>query len=115
MKGEIRNPAAVIIFSIITCGIYALVWIYKFSREIKDYLGREDLNPGTDLILSMICFPYLIYWSYKYGLLIMDAQKKAGKQPSDDTVLYLIVAIFGLFIVDMAIMQSKMNEIWEQQ
>lgn len=111
---KIRSAAEVIVFSIITCGIYALVWIYKFAGEMKRYLGRDDINPGTDLLLCILCFPYVIYWAYKYGKLLNEAQKKAGSQEEDNAILFLVLAIIGLFIIDMAIMQSNANEIWKK-
>ncbi len=40
--------------------------------------------------------------------------QKAGLKPDENSLLYLILAIFGLFIVDMAIMQSAANKIWEK-
>lgn len=61
MNGKVKNPAAVIIFSIITCGIYSLVWIYSFAKDLKNYLGKGDVNPGLDLLLCIICFPYMFY------------------------------------------------------
>ncbi len=113
MVGTERNPAAVIVFTIITCGIYAMVWIYKFASELKEYLGNEEISPGLELFLCIICFPYLIYWSYKYGKYINDAERMTDIQSGeDDSILYLILAVFGLFIVNMAIMQDKMNAIW---
>ena len=48
-KPEVRSPAAVIVFTLITCGIYGLVWIFKFSKEIKNYLNKEEINPGLEL------------------------------------------------------------------
>ncbi|MBU1075836.1 MAG: DUF4234 domain-containing protein [Spirochaetes bacterium] len=111
-KGEVRSPAAVIIFTIITCGIYALIWIYKISKELKLYLNKEDINPAVELILCIVCFPYSIYWVYKYGQLITEAQKKDKIDVEDNALLYLILAIFGFFIVDMAIMQASMNKLW---
>ncbi len=112
MKGVVRSPASVIIFSVLTCGIYTIVWIYKFGSELKAYSGKEDLDPGLDLLLSIVCFPYIIYWSYKYGKAMEDAQKKAGIASSDDSLLYLILSLLGLFVVTMAIMQSNMNKVW---
>ncbi len=38
-KGKVRHPAAVIIFSIITLGIYYLFWIYKVFKENKEFSG----------------------------------------------------------------------------
>gem|GEM_PF-222478 len=114
-RGEERHPAAVIIFAFITCGIYGLVWIYKFSRDLKMYLEDENINAGLDLFLCIICFPYLIYWSYKYGRLLMEAQKKAGLPAEDNSVLHLVLALLGLFVVNMPIMQDALNKIWRSQ
>ena len=114
-KGIIRSPAAVIVFTIITCGIYALVWIYKFAKEIKTFLDEENISPGMELFLCIICYPYLIYWSYKYGKLIMEVQQRALLPVEDNSILYLVLAFFGLFIVDMAIMQDSVNKIWRKE
>lgn len=38
-RGIERNTAVVIVFSIITFGIYALYWTYKSFQELKDYNG----------------------------------------------------------------------------
>jgi hypothetical protein len=114
-KGEARHPAAVIVFTIITCGIYALVWEYKFSKEIKAYLGNENINPGLEVFLSFICFPYIIYWSYKTGKLMTDIQKKASLPQEDNSVLYLVLALFGFFIVNMAILQDSINKVWAEK
>jgi hypothetical protein len=114
-KNEVRSPAAVIIFTMITCGIYGLVWVFKFSREIKNYLNKEEVNPGLEVLLCLVCFPYAIYWSYKFGKLMMEAQQKAGLTVEDNSILYLVLACFGLIIINMAIMQESANKIWEKQ
>lgn len=115
-KGITRSPAAVIIFSFITCGIYALYWLYKFASELKAFLGKDEISPGVDVLLCIICFPYSIYWAYKYGKFLGEAQAKAGLTVgNDDAILYLILALFGLHVVFMAIMQSNANKIWEKQ
>jgi hypothetical protein len=38
--GKERSPLAVIFFSIITLGIYYLVWVYKSQEEIKEHSGQ---------------------------------------------------------------------------
>ena len=107
-----RSPAAVIIFSLITCGIYAIYWIYQFSVEMKEETGREDVSPGLETFLCVICFPYCIYWSYRCAELLKAAQQKRGKTVENDLpVLMLVLTILGLFIVAMAILQVKANEL----
>ncbi len=114
MKGITRAPALVVVFSIITCGIYYLYWVYKSAEELKFYLQDNQLSPGVDLLLSIICFPYAIYWMYKYGKVLTEAQKKAGLPAEDNSILYVILSFFGLAIVSAAIMQAEMNKIWAQ-
>ena len=111
-KGIVRSPIAVILLTVITCGIYGLYWIYAFANELKTYLNKDDLSPGLDLFLCIICFPYLIYWVYKYGQLIDEAFEKNGKHKPDNSILYVILSIFGLSIVAFVIMQDSINRIW---
>ncbi|HNU90762.1 MAG TPA: DUF4234 domain-containing protein [Spirochaetota bacterium] len=107
----VRSPAAVIVFSVISCGIYALYWIYRFASELKDFTDRDDINPGLDLLLCILCFPYVVYWSYKYGMVLDEALEKTGQKPDGNAVLYLVLAVFGLFIISMAIMQATANRL----
>jgi hypothetical protein len=113
-KGTTRSPAEVIIFSIITCGIYHLYWIYKSAEEMKNYLNTTN-SPGTELVLCIFCFPYQYYWFYKQGKNLAEASKRAGLPSEDNSILYLVLVILGLGIVNAAIMQSNANKIWEAQ
>lgn len=102
-----RSIGVSILLSIVTCGIYAYYWMFKMTQEITDY-NNENANPGVELVLSLVtCGIYYIYWNYKMGKRIAQACSPS----SDNSILYLILAIFGLGIVSMAIMQSSMNNI----
>lgn len=114
MKGIYRSPAVVIILSLVTCGIYGFYWIYVMSREINNYLGRNEDSPGLELLLCIItCGIYTIYWVYKYAMRASDAKVAAGLPPENNGIVCLILALFGLFIVDMALIQDTMNRVWE--
>lgn len=100
-----RNIGMAILFSIISCGIYGLYWMYKITQEITEY-NNESANPTTELLLSIFTFGiYYLYWNYKMGKRIAQARSSS----SDDSILYLILAFFGLGIVSLAIMQNNMN------
>lgn len=108
-----REPVLVLVFSIITCGIYYLYWIYKVIEELGTYL-QNDNNPVLDLILCFFCAPYTIYWSYKTGQQIFVAQDSAGlPRPQDNAIVYLILCLFGLGPIAALIIQSTLNEINE--
>jgi len=121
MKGTIRNPALVIIFCIITCGIYFFYWIYATSKEIKQYLDEPNISPGMELFLCLICGIYMIYWWYKYGNLLKKAEEKVGIVSTNDYgVLFLILIICGVItagitsIIAFVILQSKLNDVWRK-
>lgn len=105
-----RSVAEVIILSIVTCGIYGIYWIYAFSNDVKIYLGDETISPGTEVLLSVItCGIYAIYWMYKYGKYITNCQEQAGLPIEDNSIVYVLLAAFGLSIVNMGLMQNAMN------
>ncbi|WP_105619491.1 DUF4234 domain-containing protein [Vallitalea okinawensis] len=112
-KDKVRSIPVVLILSIVTCGIYMFYWIYSISESLKHYLDDTEISPGVDVVLSILCFyPYSIYYSYKLGQKQMDAQRRAGVPVTDDTVLYVVLAVLGFFIVNQLIVQSKLNEVW---
>lgn len=114
-KNQVRSPGLVVVLSIVTCGIYAFYWIYKMSEELQRATGKSSTSPGVELLLCIVtCGFYLIYWYYKYGKMITEAQELAGLRSEDNAIRYLLLAVFGLSIVSMALMQSAANKIWEQ-
>ncbi len=114
MKFTRREPILILIFSIITCGIYTFYWIYQTTDELGAYLVNDN-NPALDLILCIVCFPYIIYWMYRTSRQTAEAQEKSGMtRITDNSVLNLILCIFGLSIVAAMIIQSNINEINEK-
>ena len=112
--GENRDPIMVIVFSIITCGIYAIWWWYTIMTEIKNSLGREDVNPGLDLVLALVtCGLYGIYLHYKYPQLMLEMQDRAGLPRNDISVISLVLAVVGLGVVSLFMMQTELNKIWD--
>jgi Domain of unknown function (DUF4234)/zinc-ribbon domain len=112
--GEKRDPMMVVLFAFITCGIYILFWWYSVITEIKNALGREDINPGMEILLIFLtCGLYGLYLHYKYSQLMLEMQDRAGRPRNDISMMTLLLAIFGLAIVSIPIMQSELNQIWD--
>ena len=113
-KGSVRNPIQVILLSIVTCGIYYLYWIYKTTDEIKNFMGREDINPALELILVLVtCNIYSLYWYYKYGKIVyLEMTAKVGMDNSEDSTVLLVILGLLVYVVAGAIMQDKLNAIW---
>jgi len=65
-----------------------------------------------DILLCFVtCGIYTIYLQYKIGKMESESLRASGLTPKDDSVLYVILSIFGLFIVNYALMQSNINSI----
>lgn len=110
-----RNIFAVIVFSIITCGIYNLFWQYNISKELQEAMPECDLAPGLDLLLSILCLPYMFYWIYKVSKTAANVEFSLGMRGTDNAIINLLLAIFGFGLISMIIIQSQLNDIAARQ
>ena len=115
MNQKIVHPGLVVLFSLITCGIYSLFWIARVSSEIQQH-HDTSFSPALDVMLSIItCGIWFIYLSYRYPSIIDDMNKKDGYEGgSDIKILCLVLSIFGLGIISMAIIQNELNNHWKR-
>jgi hypothetical protein len=112
--GNRRDPAAVLLLSIITCGIYYLYFIYKVTEEIADYQGKRDRSPGMEVLLTVITFGiWNIYWDYRVGKSIVDMSEAVGLQIADNAILFLILDLVGVGVTNGLIEQDSLNRIWD--
>ncbi len=109
---EYRDIAIAIILSIVTCGIYGIFWIISLTNDANKVSDRPtDTSGGMVILLTLItCGIYGIYWNYKMGQKIYEAGQRYNKSISDNSVLYLVLSLFGLAIVNYALMQSDLNK-----
>lgn len=107
-----RNIAVCIILSIVTCGIYGLYWLYCIVEETNKMTGNEDATSGgTVILLSIVtCNIYLIYWMYVVGNRIDDLCVREGNSTGNRGILYLVLDLFGLGIVNYALLQNEINQ-----
>lgn len=118
--GERRDPALVLVFILLTCGIYYLYFIYKVSEETQEYLGEPDTAPIVDMLLCFLtCGLWNIYWDYKTGKKIARMDERAGLPVTDNAVLYLILDLLGVGgfasvgIINAVLQQDSLNRIWD--
>ena len=111
MKGEVRNPMTTWILCAVTCGFYGLYWEYLCANELKNYLGREDINPVMIVVLGWITCKF---WSHaQIGKLTFEAQQRAGVPGAADKgmiawVLSIVLCGFGA-----KMLQEELNKVWE--
>ena len=94
-----RNPALVIIFTIITFGIYEIYWFVKTKNEINS-LGAEI--PTAWLLIIPIAN---LYWEYKYAEGFSKYVKK-----DDNAILWFLLLLF-VAPVAMIIFQIELNKL----
>ena len=94
-----RNPFAVVVFSIITFGIYALVWQVKTKGEMN--------KQGAQIPTAwLIIIPFVnIWWLWKYS-------EGVGKVTNEKlSAVMSFVLLFLLSIIGMAIVQNEFNKL----
>lgn len=105
-----RDLAVSIILSIVTCGIYGLYWFVKLTDESKYLTGTEGPDGIVALLLTLVtCGIYGWYWNYKLGERVDMLKNNRNQQSSGTPILFIILAIFGLGIVNYVIAQSELN------
>lgn len=109
-----RNPVLVILFSIITCGIYELYWLVVTTNDVQHTLKNPDgscRSGGMVILFTIItCGIYSFYWWFKMGKKIAQIQQEKGLTVSDNSAVYLILSIFAIGgIINPVLLQSSIN------
>lgn len=108
-----RNIAVAIILTIVTCGIYGIYWFIVLTDDARLASGDQQApSGGIAFLLTLVtCGIYGIYWAYKMGKTLVMAKQKASLNAEDNSVLYLILQLFGLGIINYALMQNELNQL----
>lgn len=96
-----RSIGLIILYSIITLGIYYLYWFVKLTNDSNTINPKEaTASGGKALLFSIISFGiYSLYWIYKLG----EKVDKGG-------TMYLLLSFLGLGFIMQLIAQSKVNK-----
>ena len=112
-----RNPALVVVFSIITCGIYMLYWYVSVTNEIESEVkekGKACRSGGLALLFMIItCGIYNFYWVYQECKRLASIERDKGMSGTDNSLVCLILSVLGLGIISTILMQCQMNNIAE--
>lgn len=109
-----RSIGLYLVLSIVTCGIFGLYWFVVLADDLNYASGHpEDTSGIMVLVLTMVtCGIYGLYWYYKAGSKVAEIQQRTtGHGDSNAGILYLILAIFGLGIINYCIIQSELNKV----
>jgi hypothetical protein len=108
---KVRSPAAVVIFSIITFGIYFLVWTYKVFQELKENTS-DGVGGVIGLVIALVVYP--VNW-FLLPSEVGNMYAKAGldKPVRGVTGFWNLLPLIGM-IVWIVKIQGALNRRWEQ-
>lgn len=110
--GKIRNPWMVIILSIVTLGIYGIVYMYSTLEDLRNWRGTGW--SGVLYLVFTFLFPFPLIalpWllpSYVGNMYEADGQAKPITGMSG---FWVLVPIIG-GIIWILMVQGKMNDFW---
>jgi len=112
-----RSPLTVLLLSFVTCGIYAIYWLFKTSDELRLATQDESINPTTDLLLVLVtCGIWGIYVEYRNSQKIHQilSQTEPGRKDQSQTILILNIAMYFVGVTGLIatyILQEEMNQL----
>ena len=108
-----RNIVTCILLTVVTCGIYGIIWCITLADDVKNASQDSSLPSGGMLILLTIitCGIYSFYWFYKAGLAMNQVRANIGLQNDESRpILYLILGVVQLGIVGFCLIQDDLNK-----
>jgi hypothetical protein len=110
--GVHRSVGTVIVLTIVTIGIYGLIWQYKSFKEMKEFSGAGIGGVGGLLLAIFIGIVNVFLLPSEVGNLYA-----AGGQPkpiSGLTGFWVLIPLAGGFIW-IAKVQGHLNRFWDYQ
>jgi hypothetical protein len=120
VKVKVRNPWLVVLWSLITLGIYHIVWWYKINKELKAFgesrgydLGRNPTNSLLALVPGFIIIvpPLVSYW--RGTKRVQGAAALVGREPVNGWIVLILYLL--LPIAMPAYLQVSLNNVWKQE
>lgn len=111
---EKKDIVVNVLLSIVTCGIYSIVWFINLTDDCSKASGDDSMNGVTSFLLTIVtCGIYSWYWSYQMGKRISMAQGKRNLPQQDNSVLYLLISLLKFDFINYILIQSELNKLAE--
>lgn len=106
---EYNSIAKHIFFSLITFGVWPMIWVYHVTKNLNKVSGVECRKPAREVLLCLLLPFYYTYWLLKTGENVESYGAEKGKQFKLD-ILCLAFAFICPLIATVLI-QNKINQI----
>ena len=112
-----KNIAICIILSIVTCGIYSIVWFINLVNNLNILSDKKDGQSGgvVFLLTFITCGIYGIIWAYKAGETVDEIKQARNMPASNSAIMYLILYLLTGGLVTYAILQNEINNFIDQK
>jgi Domain of unknown function (DUF4234) len=110
-----RNPLGVLGLSLITLGIYFVVWYYKINKEIKLVENDDTMSPMRSLMAMIfgwiiIVPPFIAMWNTAKHVQAME-QRLGARQTLEPAITIVIMLVFSM--ANSTYIQSHLNTAWD--
>ena len=106
------SAAKLLFLTLITLGIWMLVWIYRTTAALSPYEDRHPRKPWLEVICCLLLPFYVVYWLYKSAQLAALAAD--GEEDRHFSTLCLILGAL-LTPVSMLLVQDKLNVLADRE
>ena len=104
-----REVVTVVLFSIITCGLYSIYWDYV-TMQALDEEGQSSNMPFIAQFLLLFFYVGYIFFALNANANINAIRERRGLLAKDNLVLFIILAVFCPIALN-AVVQSEINAI----
>ncbi len=108
-----RNIAVVVILSIVTCGIYNLVWLWNTIHALDAEGQASNMSPTVQFVLMFFYVGFILF-GINADANLNAIKAKRGLPTSDNKVLYLILGLV-VPIVLVCLVQNEINKLTPAQ
>jgi len=115
---KLRNPFLVFVWSLLTLGVYYVVWYYKVNRELRDAAGAV-VSPFVAVLAItigwIVLVPPFVSW-YRTFTRIADAQRTADVGREANPILGFILYVIAVFFLPVEVIyaQDELNTLWRR-
>ena len=109
-KKEDRSLFIYLLLSVITCGIYGIIFMWKFVEDLNEVSSKKDpqswQSPNYLIVLLLgivTCGVYSFFWLYKVGNTMQRTGEDYGERIDESGTTFLLWTILSAWILGLGI------------